>query len=172
MKHYVITGGPGVGKTTVLELLAERGYGIVPEAARMIIEEETIRGSDVLPFKNLEKFQAAVAEKQLQNEAAARAPINFLDRSIVDGYAYCVIGKIPPPEAMLKSARERYEKVFMLEPLDKYVQDEIRYEDGRLAKRIHDEIVKAYAHFGYAPIIVPVMAPEQRVAFILDKLSA
>jgi predicted ATPase len=170
MKYYVITGGPGVGKTTVLELLAEKGYAIVPEAARMIIEEETIRGSDVLPWKNLARFQAAVAEKQLQNEAAADAPINFLDRSIVDGYAYCMIGKIPAPDELLKNAAGRYEKVFLLEPLGSYVKDETRIEDERLAKQIHDEIIKAYIRFGYKPIVVPVLPPEERAAFILKQI--
>jgi len=170
MKLYVITGGPGVGKTTVLELLAKKGYGIVPEAARMIVEEGSVGAGNLLSGNGLEKFQAAVAEKQLKLEAATSVPINFLDRSLVDGYAYCMLGKISAPEALVKNARGRYEKVFLLEPLGLYVQDEIRYEDERLAKQIHDEIIKAYAHFGYEPIIVPVAAPEERVDFILGKL--
>ena len=61
MKAHVITGGPGVGKTTVVEILARRGYAIVPEAARMIIEEERLKDSDVLPWKNLSLFQIEVA---------------------------------------------------------------------------------------------------------------
>jgi predicted ATPase len=170
MKLHVITGGPGVGKTTVLELLSEKGYAIIPEAARMIIEEESTRGSDVLPWKNLEKFQAAVANQQLKTEMAASADINFLDRSLVDGYVYCMIGKIPAPKALLNNVRNRYEKVFMLEPLDLYVKDKVRIEGERLAKRIHNETIKAYIHFGYEPIIVPVLSPEERAAFILKQI--
>ena len=63
MKKYVITGGPGIGKTTVIEILSSRGYEIVPEAARIIIEEEQINDSDALPWKNLKKFQNLVAQK-------------------------------------------------------------------------------------------------------------
>ncbi len=51
MKKYVLTGGPSVGKITVIEILAKRGYKILPEVARMIIEEERIKGTDILPWK-------------------------------------------------------------------------------------------------------------------------
>ncbi|WP_435102063.1 AAA family ATPase [Arhodomonas sp. AD133] len=38
MTHrFVITGGPGAGKTTVLATLEERGYHCVPESAREMI---------------------------------------------------------------------------------------------------------------------------------------
>ncbi len=170
MKKYVITGGPCVGKTTVLELLATKGHAILPEAARMIIEEETLRGSDVLPWKNLVKFQEAVVEQQLKNEADAKADAIFLDRSLVDGFAYCTLGGIPAPERLSKNAVGRYEKVFLLEPLSVYAKDGARTEDERTAKLIHDEIAKAYAGFGYEPIVVPALSPEERIIFILERL--
>ncbi len=37
---YIITGGPGVGKTTLLEELKNRNYQIVPEIARELIKEQ------------------------------------------------------------------------------------------------------------------------------------
>jgi predicted ATPase len=37
--RFIITGGPGAGKTTTLEALAERGYYYVPEVARAIIRQ-------------------------------------------------------------------------------------------------------------------------------------
>ena len=36
----MITGGPGVGKTTLLEELKNRNHQIVPEIAREIIKEQ------------------------------------------------------------------------------------------------------------------------------------
>lgn len=35
---YVITGGPGVGKTTLIERLKQAGYSTVEEQARKIIK--------------------------------------------------------------------------------------------------------------------------------------
>ena len=170
MKPYVITGGPGVGKTTTIELLRQKGYAVVPEAARMIIEEESLKGGEVLPWKSLPRFQQAVAQRQLRHEAAKHPEITFLDRSLVDGYAYCMLGKIPVPELVLNHGRNRYERVFLLERLEVYVTDQDRIEDERLALAIHDEIRKAYAVFGYEPVSVPVLSPEARVQFILDRI--
>ena len=36
---YVITGGPGSGKTTVLAELERQGFRCAPEVARQIIQE-------------------------------------------------------------------------------------------------------------------------------------
>ena len=38
-RRFVVTGGPGGGKSTLLEALAERGYRVAPEAARRLIGE-------------------------------------------------------------------------------------------------------------------------------------
>ncbi|WP_188697277.1 AAA family ATPase [Bowmanella pacifica] len=38
MNHkFIFTGGPGGGKNTILNALAERGYRVVQESARRII---------------------------------------------------------------------------------------------------------------------------------------
>ncbi len=34
---FIVSGGPGSGKTTVLNRIAERGYRVFPEVARRII---------------------------------------------------------------------------------------------------------------------------------------
>ncbi|MEK7390595.1 MAG: ATP-binding protein [Patescibacteria group bacterium] len=171
MKPHVITGGPGVGKTTVLELLSAYKYATVPETARAVIEEETIKDSDMLSWKNLVKFQEEVAKRQLQAEQSTRSKITFLDRSLIDGYAYCALGKVQPPEIILQHGRSRYGKVFLLEPLDVYVTDRARAEDRELAYVIHNEISKSYSFFGYDLIKVPVFLPEKRVEFIIGHLT-
>jgi len=167
-KKYVLTGGPGVGKTAVIEILASKGYAIVPEVARMIMEEEQIKNSDVLPWKNLAKFQEAVAKRQLAAETEIKADIVFLDRGIIDGYAYCIQGNIPAPSMLLKNAENRYDKVFLLAPLPEYENDSIRKEKKNFQTAIHGMIKEAYEKFGYELIHVPVLAPHERVEFIIS----
>jgi len=170
MKKYVITGGPGIGKTTVIELLASMDYEIVPETARIIIEEQKLLQEGVFPWDNLEKFQEIVASRQIeQEEKINRFPV-FLDRSIIDGHGYAQNGRVKTPDQVLDLARGRYDKVFILEPLSSYETDSVRFEDIGEAKQIHDSIIKAYEEFGYEPIYVPVLPPEERVRFILDQL--
>jgi len=43
-KWYVITGGPSSGKSTVLSCLEKMDYRIIPEAARVLIDEEMAKG--------------------------------------------------------------------------------------------------------------------------------
>ena len=53
---FVITGGPGVGKTTLLEALAKQGFPYVPEVAREIIREQASRNGDALPWVNIPAY--------------------------------------------------------------------------------------------------------------------
>ncbi len=171
MKKYVITGGPGIGKTTVIEILASRGHKVVPEAARMIMEEEKMKGSDALPWINLQSFQELVAERQLKLEEMDTEAVTFHDRGIVDGYGYSILGKVKPPEIIEKLGRGRYEKVFVLDPLPFYENDTSRWEDKDEGLKIHLAIIDAYKHSGYKPVSVPVLPPEERVNFILSHIE-
>jgi len=171
MKKIVLTGGPSVGKTTIIEILASKGYTVVPEAARMIIEEEKIKGSDALPWKDIGKFQHLVAERQIELEAEATGNFVFYDRGIVDGYAYCKVSDVPVSNLILDNAKGRYDKIFFLESLGLYVEDGIRSKDFEDALAIHNKIKESYIKFGYDPITVPVLPPDQRVDFILKSIK-
>jgi len=171
LRRIALTGGPGVGKSTVLEILAHRGYEIVPEAARLIIERESLKDSDCLPWKNTQKFQNAVCNLQLNLEDAIREGIVFSDRGLIDGYAYAKVDRIQAPEEIIQKGRGRYEKVFLLEPLPNYQKDNSRREDLNKAKTLHEAIRSAYIEFGYNLIEVPVLSPEKRADFILNKLK-
>lgn len=170
-RRIAITGGPGVGKTTVLEILSKKGYTIVPEAARIIIKQEMQKDSDCLPWRNLQIFQNSVSNIQFKLENLAKGAIIFSDRGIVDGYAYSKLGGILVPEVVLTHGRNRYQAVFILNELPNYKTDTSRKEDIKLAKKIHEAVNSAYIEFGYNPIQVPVLPPEERARFILDKLE-
>jgi predicted ATPase len=173
MKKYVLTGGPGIGKTTLIELLASKGFAIVPEASRSIIEEEKIKGSENLPWKNLAGFQALVAKRQLEAEEEAFKGKNecvFLDRGIVDGKAYSIYGKTIHEPIIDASALKRYDKIFILDKLPEYKNDAERVEDHAFAQEIHDLLYKTYKDFGYEPILVPVLPPKERLEFVLRNI--
>jgi len=154
-------------------MLVLSGYAIVTETARPLIEREEKKGSDVLPWKNPRKFQRVVARIQFWKEFSAfirRPNIIFLDRGLVDGCGYCAVEEVPIPLIVRWFGRKRYTKVFYLERLP-YINDEHRKEDPVLAAKIHHEILKAYAAFGYEVVAVPVMPPEDRANFILSHVS-
>lgn len=170
-KKYVLTGGPHVGKSAVIHVLIERGFNIIPETARMVIEEEQAKNSDVLPWKDLVLFQEVVARRQLDAEMKICAQKVFLDRGIVDGYAYCKHGNILAPKNITDNARGRYDAVFLLAPLANYENDHIRREDKEFQTVIHAMIEEAYREFGYDIIHVPVLSIHERAEFILTAIE-
>jgi predicted ATPase len=94
----------------------------------------------------------------------------FLDRGIVDGAGYCTHFDIPLPEGLLEIGQRRYEKVFLLDILPEYRNDEHRKEDAAEALMIHTAIKEAYMSFGYDVVDVPVLPPDERVVFILERI--
>ena len=172
---FVLTGGPGVGKTTVIDILKQQGFVVLKEKARAIIEREQAKNSEVLPWKNLFLFQQKVVEEQLAEETKYIDQNIFCDRGIIDGHAYCQLGKVDTSEEVTKNGRNRYDRVFILEPLPNYQNDSARREDPLWAQKVHQAIEQAYKDFGYNPIKIPFDTPENRVKMILggiDKLAS
>ena len=47
---FVVTGGPGAGKTSLITELARRGFHTIPESGRAVIREDMQSGGDALPW--------------------------------------------------------------------------------------------------------------------------
>lgn len=76
---YIFTGGPGAGKTTVLNELAKHNYGCIPEVARAIIKEQHATGGNALhphfPKKIVPRFSPAVQYSSISKfHAVASSP--------------------------------------------------------------------------------------------------
>ncbi len=165
---YVITGGPGTGKSTVIAELAKLGYQTVPEAARLVMEEEQNKLQPILPWTNLYEFQRRTIAKQLNLEAQLKSGIAFLDRGRRDCVGYCRKGRIDvPPEVTAALSTENYQYIFLMEPLCQYVTDQHRRETQEKALDLHHFIAAAYRDGGYLPITVPALSPSERVNYIL-----
>jgi len=159
MERYVITGGPGAGKTTTLNELRDFGYQIVPEAARMIIEHGW---GD--PRKDLAAFQKKVIALQLSLEQMVDG-FTFCDRGLPDIIAYSRLGNIAPIEL----PSHRYSGVFLIDPVP-FQNDSVRWESKEQARVIHDEIERAYRELNYSIVKVPVLSPKERAEFIVKSL--
>ena len=172
LKKHIITGGPCSGKTTTVQALKEKGFGIVEEASRILIEEQTRSGGDLVPWKKLHEFNVAVTELQVKLEAEAKDGTHFLDRGVVDNLAYCEWGGIKPPENLQAAVKDStYHKVFLLQQLNHFENDEVRKESPEDAVRLQGLVKKAYESQGYQVIEVPPWPVEKRVEFILGHVS-
>src|SRR5579885_2117823 len=94
---FVITGGPGAGKTAVLNELRRRGYICVPEAARQIIKEQVQGGGDALPWGNRERYARLMMDLSIAcylENVSATSP-TFFDRGIPDTLCYAQLIRLP-----------------------------------------------------------------------------
>jgi len=171
----VITGGPGTGKTTIIDGLIEKGYMCFPEISREIITEARKQGIEQLFLEKPLLFSELLLEgrkKQFQKAEKHTNSILFLDRGIPDILAYMhYIGDSYPAFFDHASKEHEYSKVFVLPPWeDIYESDEARYENFEQAKLIFNHLLETYQNYGYHLIEVPRGTVEERIKYILSQL--
>ncbi len=172
---YVITGGPGFGKSILVDLLAQKGYKIGNEAAREIIAQQRLSGGEALPWKNIKLFEEMVASQRVAFlESIPGTTIAFSDRGLPDQIAYSWY-KGKSESRFLVDAVEKYRYaplVFITPPWKEiYSTDDIRKESFEQASEIHSFIIKAYHACRYRLIDLPFVSPAERIEFILDTIN-
>ena len=169
---YVITGGPSTGKTTVINLLSERGYKTTIEHARHYIDTMKDEGKTVEEIRaNKRQFQLGVLDMQIDQEAElSPSDIVFLDRAIPDAMAYYQFLDLEYDQKLLDAVQQAsYKKIFILDRLP-LVNDYARTEDEQAQKLIHKLIIEVYQLLGFPVVFVPVVSPDKRIEFILKNL--
>ncbi len=176
-KKVVITGGPGTGKSSVINALAAKGYCCLEEVSRHITLESKSKGIDQLFLKDPLLFSKLLLEgrqKQFKKAAAITSNFVFLDRGIPDIIAYMdYIGNSYPQYFTDACINAKYDVVFILKPWKAiYTEDNERYETFEQALQIHDNLVNTYKNYNYKLIDVPFNTVENRMLFILNALGA
>jgi predicted ATPase len=97
---YVITGDPGSGKTTTVDLLSARGYKTTIEHARHYFDTKRSIGKTVEEVRrNKEAFQLGVLSMLVEQEKRLSPDdVVFLDRAIPDALAYYRFLHLPEVE--------------------------------------------------------------------------
>ncbi len=86
--RFVMTGGPGAGKTTTLDALRGRGFHYVPESARAIIRQRKEAG--LSPRPALEQFGREMLQVDMAQYCATpvrREPV-FFDRGVCEALGF------------------------------------------------------------------------------------
>jgi predicted ATPase len=171
---YIITGGPGFGKTTILDLLALKGYTVGHEAARGLLAQLASHNvGNTIQFPS--DFESLIASKRLAFlDSVDSAEVAFSDRGLPDQIAYSFYKKKIPSSYILELVQKnRYEAtVFVTPPWEKiFVQDDVRNESFEESCQIHENILQAYTAHGYKLVNLPYVDADDRVSYILNFLG-
>lgn len=171
----VLIGGPGTGKTTLIQKLTEKGYVCYPEISREVTLEARRQGIEQLFLEKPLLFSELLLEgrkKQHRQALEEETQIVFIDRGIPDVLAYMhYIGDSYPAFFEEACHNHKYTKIFFLPPWEEiYTADEARYENYEQAKLIAGHLQETYRKYGYELVEVPKDTPDNRILFILGHL--
>lgn len=178
MNLFVITGGPGVGKTTLLNTLENKGFITVPEDARQIIKEQMRVDGEALPWKNKVYYSELMLKASLetyQNVVCnSSSQIVFFDRGILDTICYMEMENLLITEELITLIKSYpyNRKVFILPPWkDIYATDNERKQTWEEAIYTFPKMKETYLKYGYEVIEVPKNTVDERCSFVINYLS-
>ncbi len=173
---FVVTGGPGSGKTTLCGTLAARGLNIVPESGRAVIQEQVKSGGMALPWIDPTAFAKAVfaRDKIHYYVAIGQSGTCLFDRAFPDNAGYLTMLGLPVPRELETLCRTcRFSNPILVAPpwSEIYGQDSERKQSWEEAVATHAAMVAAYQHYGYEMIELPCTPVAERAAFVLNVIN-
>ncbi|ARC38458.1 ATPase [Paracoccus yeei] len=173
---FIVTGGPGSGKTSLIGALARQGFRSMPEAGRAIIRDQVRIGGSSLPWSDRSMFAELMLGWELRSWHEARAldgPV-LMDRGIPDVIGYLTLCGLPVP-AHVEAAASLYpynKRVFIAPFWDAiFTQDSERRQDRQEAEATGRVMAQTYARLGYQMIELPRTSLEDRADFVKGWLS-
>lgn len=175
-RFFVITGGPGSGKSTLIEALQQSGYITSVEAGRGIICDQKAIGGSALPGSDPILFAEMMLSWEMRSYHMAERQTGtvFFDRGVPDVLGYLRMLNLPVPTHVRNAADVfRYNRrVFIAPPWPEiFRQDGERKQGLEEAIQTHDAMVATYTALGYDLVEIPRSPVEERVRFVLDNVG-
>ncbi len=176
-RFFVITGGPGAGKTSLLQELTERGLSCAPEAGRGVIQDQMRINGRALPWSDPLLFAELMLSWDMRSYGAADAttgPVIF-DRGIPDILGYLRLVGIPAPDYVHNAVRAFLYNpaVFVTPPWREiFHRDNERKQDFDEAVRTYDTLVATYAELNYTLVEIPCVSVPERATFVMNHIRA
>jgi predicted ATPase len=172
-RFVVISGCSSGGKSTLLAELGRRGYAVVEEPGRRIIEDELAGDGLALPWVDATAFLRRAVAMALADRTSAIASKGwvFFDRGLIDAAAGLQHLTGEPVLEKLGQSQRYHRLVFLAPPWPEiYVQDPERRYGLDWAITEYSRLLEIYPTLGYELSILPKVGVVQRVDFVLDML--
>jgi predicted ATPase len=178
-----VSGAPNSGKSTLVELLRQRGMLAILEVATKLIETH---GPEIRSDSTA--FQRAVFEGQFKAEIPVRRSgrVAVGERGLYDSVGYFRVRGVELPGmyrihlnriAAVRRQKPLYRAVFMLETVAQWDDNGIRDEDVDFSRRLFDHMSETYGDYGEDVVRVPIFSSdreesnEKRGAFVIGEMA-
>lgn len=175
-RKYILTGGPGSGKSSILLALESQGEYIIREAAEDHIRLRQAQGKKD-PWTDPD-FQEKILDLQCSREfymPPDRLRV-FIDRGVLDGLAYLPDEKDNLYNQVMRnsiiSAYEfrPYDRIFLIENLGSTEKTDVRREAQDEALMLEKSLYEIYKDFVGDVVRIPAAPLEERVKMVLDNV--
>lgn len=177
LPKFVVTGGPGFGKSTLMAQVAQRTpFQVFKEAAREIIDDTLQRGSNVsIVWSDRHRFYCEIADiMDRQYSDADSYAVALFDRGTPDLLAWRRYYDLRIPDRELELARDvSYNRIVFLVPPwpEIFETNATRPFTFFESAGIHDHIVAEYEKCGYSTVEIPKVDPTERATFLIDHIN-
>ena len=174
-RRIVVTGGPGAGKTSLVEALEARGLACAAESGRAVIRAQVEAGGTALPWADRQAYARLMLARDRRAYAGVEGldgPV-FFDRGAPDILGYLRLCGLPIPDDLAAAALAlRYDPlVFVAPPWPEiFVNDAERRQDLAEAERTHAAMVQVYTELGHTLVALPRTPVQARVDFVLERV--
>lgn len=172
----VLTGGPGSGKTTLVDCLGARGMHIMPEAGRAIIQAQSAIDGPAVPWGDRALYAELMLSWELRAYAAAAGlpgPVLF-DRGVPDIVGYLTLEGLEVPAHIARAAQAcRYNTTVFIAPpwREIFHQDAERRQDFDTARRTCEAMRAVYTRLGYEILELPQAPVTDRADFVCARIG-
>ena len=170
-KKYIITGAPGTGKTTLINLL-KTSIPCMEEVSRRVIINEQENNRNGIPWGDINRFSDLVYE--LTSKELLNPNTQICDRSLLDLEAYLAVENKDIPDYLQSFPyRKTYHKTVFFAPtwFEIYCQDAQRLQEFNYCLKIEKALFECYTKKGFEIIMLPKSSPKNRKKLILETIS-